>query len=226
MYTFGTEIELPTETNLVRGHLFIPEQASGVVIVAASTPKDRESARSKSTIAELHQARLGTVLVHRVEREERHASSDDIDPELVGRRLIEVTRWFRRRKQSVQFPVGYLGIGTTVAGMLWAAGDAYNNVDAVVSIGRRPDLAGPRLTAITAPTLFIVFESDHDAIRYNTKAQGHLHCDSDLKVIPGETVFADDESRWDVALAANWFVRQFASGSGSTNRTVANASVF
>jgi putative phosphoribosyl transferase len=213
MYTLGINIEVPTETNIVRGHLFIPEQASGVVIVATGTSRDRDCASSQFIIGELHRARLGTVLIHLVETKEQRSATDSFDPELVGRRLIEVTRWFQRRKQSVRFRVGYLGVAATVAGVFWAAGDAYNNVDAVVAIGRRPDLAGPRLAAVTAPTQLIVFESDPIAVRYNTEAQEHLHCDNELQVIPGETVFGGDEYRWEVDLAADWFVRQFTAGS-------------
>src|SRR3972149_3737497 len=53
-------------------------------------------------------------------------------------------------------PVGYFGASTGAAAALWAAGEPGARVAAIVSRGGRPDLAGPRLGARTAPTLLIV----------------------------------------------------------------------
>ena len=44
--------------------------------------------------------------------------------------------------------------------------------------GGRPDLAGPRLTAVTAPTLLIVGGLDTLVLDLNRDAQAHLQCET------------------------------------------------
>ena len=51
--------------------------------------------------------------------------------------------------------------------------------------GRRPDLAGPRLGLVRAPTLLIVGGADDVGLRLNRRARTRLRCPSDLAVVPG-----------------------------------------
>ncbi len=46
--------------------------------------------------------------------------------------------------------VGYFGASTGAAAALWAAAEPSADIAAVVSRGGRPDLARPRLAAVTA----------------------------------------------------------------------------
>ena len=67
--------------------------------------------------------------------------------------------------------VGYFGASTGAAAALWAAAEPDVDVAAVVSRGGRPDLAAPRLGAVTAPTLLIVGGHDDVALDLNRHAQ-------------------------------------------------------
>jgi len=51
---------------------------------------------------------------------------------------------------------GYFGASTGAAAALVAAAEPAAGIDAIVSRGGRPDLAGSRLAAVRAPTLLLV----------------------------------------------------------------------
>ena len=82
---------------------------------------------------------------------------------------------------------------------------------AVVSRGGRPDLAGPLLPAVTAPTLLIVGGYDEAVLELNRKAQAALRCMNHLTVVPEAThLFEEPGALESVAqLACDWFVTTF-----------------
>lgn len=109
------------------------------------------------------------------------------DTSLLGRRLSHVTRWLRGRPETRDLAVGYFGAGTGAAAALSAAAEPGTEVAAIVSRGGRPDLALPRLAAVTAPTLLIVGGDDRAVLDLNRRAQALLRCENRLEVVPGAT---------------------------------------
>ncbi|HEY9440902.1 MAG TPA: phosphoribosyltransferase, partial [Streptomyces sp.] len=89
-----------------------------------------------------------------------------------------------------------------------AAAAVDSGVGAVVSRGGRPDLAGPELSAVRAPTLLIVGGNDSTVIDLNRQAQAALFCENRLEIVPGAThLFEEPGALEQVAdLAREWFV--------------------
>jgi pimeloyl-ACP methyl ester carboxylesterase len=81
------------------------------------------------------------------------------------------------------------------------------NIEAVVSRGGRPDLAGARLSAVKAPTLLIVGGADTAVLRMNQDAQAHMRCETSLAVVPrAGHLFEEPGALSAVAdLARDWF---------------------
>jgi hypothetical protein len=69
----------------------------------------------------------------------------------------------------------------------------------VVSRGGRPDLARPRLAAVTAPTLLIVGGRDEVVLDLNRRAQAELRCENDLAVVPGASHLFEEPGTLDAA---------------------------
>ena len=134
------------------------------------------------------------------------------DIELLARRLVEVTGWLRAQPGVRWRPVGYFGASTGAAAALWAAADADVDVAAVVSRGGRPDLAAPRLSAVTAPTLLIVGGDDHVVVELNRAAHQRLRCENRPAVVPGATHLFEEPGTLQQAaeLARDWFVDHLA----------------
>jgi putative phosphoribosyl transferase len=82
-------------------------------------------------------------------------------------------------------------------------------VGAVVSRGGRPDLAGPALPLVRAPTLLIVGGEDVQVIELNRAAFAQLRCEKQLVMVPGATrLFKEPGALDEVSrLARLWFER-------------------
>jgi putative phosphoribosyl transferase len=85
-------------------------------------------------------------------------------------------------------------------------------VSAIVSRGGRPDLAGPALPRVQAPTLLIVGGRDDVVIELNRRAFDRLGREKRLEIVPGAThLFEEPGTLEQVArLARDWFVRYLA----------------
>jgi putative phosphoribosyl transferase len=123
-----------------------------------------------------------------------------------------VTGWLRAQPRAARAAIGYFGASTGAAAALWAAAEPGAGIAAVVSRGGRPDLARPRLTAVTAPTLLIVGGHDEVVLDLNRRAQGELRCENDLAVVPGASHLFEEPGTLDTAagLARDWFISHLA----------------
>ena len=104
--------------------------------------------------------------------------------------------------------LGYFGASTGAGAALWAASEPTARIDAVVSRGGRPDLAGPRLPPSRAPTLLIVGSYDHEVLELNRKAKSMMRCPNQLAVVQGATHLFEEPGTLAAAaiLARDWFV--------------------
>jgi putative phosphoribosyl transferase len=194
------------------GYLAVPPGAPGIVLFAHGSGSSRHSPRNRYVASVLTAAGLGTLLFDLLTPEEELDQSAVFDAGLLGRRLVEVTGWLRAQPQAGQAAIGYLGTGTGAAAALWAAAELGTDVAAVVSRGGRPDLAGPRLAAVTAPTLLIVGGRDEVTLGLNRQAQAGLRCENRLAIVPGATHLFQEPGTLDAVatLARDWFTRHFA----------------
>jgi putative phosphoribosyl transferase len=92
---------------------------------------------------------------------------------------------------------------------LWAAAAPDAGIAAVVSRGGRPDLAGPRLADVRAPTLFIVGGDDAAVLALNREAQAQMQCETQLRVVLGATHLFEEPGALErvAVLARDWFLR-------------------
>jgi putative phosphoribosyl transferase len=194
------------------GTLTVPPARRGVVLFAHGSGSSRHSPRNWSVAAALQQAGMGTLLFDLLTPTEGVDRERVFDIPLLGRRLAGATAWLRQETSLAGLPVGYFGASTGAAAALWAAADD-PSVAAVVSRGGRPDLAGPRLDRVTAPTLLIVGGRDLLVLDLNREAQEALGPSLGgacrLEVVPGAThLFEEPGTLEHVAqLAAAWFLR-------------------
>jgi pimeloyl-ACP methyl ester carboxylesterase len=120
--------------------------------------------------------------------------------------------WAGGCDELAELPVGLFGSSTGAAAALVAAAAWPGRVDAVVSRGGRPDLAGAALPRVECPTLLIVGGLDDVVIGLNEQAQQRLRCATELVIVPGAThLFEEPGTLEEVArLAAEWFARHLA----------------
>jgi len=206
------EVAVDAGSTRLAGHLTLPEHTSGVVVFAHGSGSSRHSPRNQFVAEVLNEAGLGTLLFDLLTHGEEANRANVFDIELLARRLVEVTSWLRAQPAVKQIPIGYFGASTGAAAALWAAAEPGAGIAAVVSRGGRPDLAGPRLAQVCAPTLLIVGGDDNVVLELNRQAQGLMRCESHLAVVPGAThLFEEPGTLAAVSrLARGWFIEHLA----------------
>lgn len=210
------ETEIFSGSVRLLGHLNVPADAAGVVVFAHGSGSSRRSPRNRSVARVLNDAALGTLLFDLLTPAEELARSNVFDIDLLGHRLAGVRAWLREQPLAGGLPVGYFGASTGAAAALWASVEPGGEVSAVVSRGGRPDLAGPRLGAVRAPTLLIVGGRDEVVLGLNRRAQARLVCESRLEVVPGATHLFEEPGTLQAAaeLARDWFLLHLAAAPG------------
>jgi dienelactone hydrolase len=207
MTTAGVELE---------GGLAVPDGTHGVVLFAHGSGSSRHSPRNQHVARVLREAGLGTLLIDLLTPDEesidQYTRHLRFDIELLAMRLIGATDWLRQNPLTHELGIGYFGASTGAGAALMAAAERPDVVRAVVSRGGRPDLAGPALMRVHAPTLLIVGGADAPVIDLNERAMGLLKVEKELRIIPGAThLFEEPGALEGVArLAADWFARHLA----------------
>jgi dienelactone hydrolase len=206
-------VHVATGSVTLEGNLTLPDGARGVVLFAHGSGSSRLSPRNRYVARLLNEAKLATLLIDLLTP--REAAIDlrsahlRFDIRLLAERLIGATDWLIQYQDTHHLRVGYFGASTGAAAALVAAAERAGEVGAVVSRGGRPDLAGPALTQVRAPTLLIVGGEDTQVIELNREAFTQLQCEKDLAIIPGAThLFEEPGALEQVAgLARDWFQR-------------------
>ncbi len=207
------DVVIPCGASALVGWLAVPEDPTGTVLFAHGSGSSRHSPRNRFVAASLHGSGLATLLLDLLSPEEARDKAAAFDIGLLASRLGDATRWVADRSDLSDAPVGYFGASTGAAAALRAAAQPGSRVAAVVSRGGRPDLTGPALAAVAAPTLLIVGERDEAVLDLNRTAQAELTCESHLTVVPGAThLFEEPGALESVAGAArDWFVDKLVS---------------
>ena len=190
------------------GHLSVPDGACGIVLFAHGSGSSRLSPRNVVVAKVLQGAGLGTLLFDLLSVDEADVRANVFDIELLAERLVHATTWLRTREDVGSLPLGYFGASTGAAAALVAAAQCPDQVSAVVSRGGRPDLAGPWLEKVQAPTLLVVGGHDHAVVDLNREAQRHLRCTNLLEVVSGATHLFEEPGTLAQAarLAQSWFL--------------------
>jgi dienelactone hydrolase len=202
------EVRIVTGRVPIAGHLTIPENPRGIVLFAHGSGSSRHSPRNRYVAEVLNKAGVGTLLIDLLAPYEERNRANVFDINLLASRLVDVTGWLTTQPDVAMLPVGYFGASTGAGAALAAAADPRVKVEAVVSRGGRPDLAGSALTNVRAPTLLIVGGRDEVVLELNRQAQAAIPGQCELIVVPGAThLFEEPGTLERVAeLARDWFV--------------------
>ncbi len=190
--------------------LALPADAVGLVIFALGSDH-RLDASHRQVARILREAGLGTLVFDMLADEERQRLSHDVhlafDLALLAERLGSVTRWCQTRGPSLDLPLGFLGSDAGAGAALRVAASDGSSIRAVVSRGGRPDLVGPELRRVRAPTLLLVGELDPLGLDFNLDALGRMSGPHRVEVVPGAShAFAEPGALETVSRrAAAWF---------------------
>ncbi|WP_426514015.1 dienelactone hydrolase family protein [Dactylosporangium sp. McL0621] len=211
-----TMMAVPSAGVVLDADVTVPADARGIVLFAHGSGSSRLSPRNRMVAGRLNGVGLATVLTDLLtaDEERRDAAGGRLrfDIGLLADRLTGVVDWIAAQTVLTRLPLGLFGASTGAAAALLTAADRPRHVRAVVSRGGRPDLAGPRLTEVTAPVLLIVGELDASVLDLNRAAHHDLGGESALWIVPGATHLFEEPGTLDqvAGAAAQWFDRHLA----------------
>jgi len=210
-------IQIPVNSDLqLDADLAIPKHAKGIVAFAHGSGSNRHSPRNRLVARMMLDAGLATLLASllTVEEEAEDLIKGNLrfDIDLLGRRLIGITDWLQKNKETGTLKIGLFGSSTGAAGALVAAAERPDAIAAVVSRGGRPDMALNSLDRVKAPTLLIVGGDDYPVIDMNRKAFANLRVEKDMVIIPGATHLFEEPGTLEKAAtrARDWFTKYLA----------------
>jgi len=191
----------------LHGSLVMPDPGHGVVLFAHGSGSSRHSPRNRAVAAHLQNAGLGTLLFDLLMPEEAETRERVFDIDLLAQRLVMATAWLDHRPETKGLPLGYFGASTGAAAAVRAASEIVRPVQAIVSRGGRPDLAGDFLEVVHAPTLLIVGSRDERVLHLNEQALARLPGRKRLAVVDGAGHLFEEEGTLEAVmdLAAEWF---------------------
>jgi putative phosphoribosyl transferase len=204
-------VRVPAGPVTLEGDLAVPEGAQGVVLFAHGSGSSRHSPRNRRVAGWLQEGRLATLLLDLLTADEETADRETghlrFDIGLLAERLVEAADWLGRQPETRDLALGCFGASTGAAAALVAAAARPHTVCAVVSRGGRPDLAGPALPVVRAPTLLIVGGDDTQVLGLNRQAYERLHSEKRLVVIPGASHLFEEPGALDrvARYAREWF---------------------
>lgn len=203
-------VHIPLGPVQVEGMLTLPASPSGLVVFAHGSGSSRFSPRNNHVAQVLHVRGVGTLLIDLLTPAEDQDHRMRFDIPLLTTRLLGVTRWAQHHATTRALPVGYFGASTGAAAALLAAAELGPAIDAVVSRGGRPDLAGPdALARVRCPTLLLVGGLDDEVLALNEHAARALQAPHALSVVPGATHLFEEPGTLDEVArqAAGWFAQ-------------------
>jgi dienelactone hydrolase len=198
-------VGVPVGDHRLPADLAVPPAPAGIVVFAHGSGSGRGSPRNRTVAAALLDGGIGTLLVDLMRPHED--TERRFDAGLLGARVVATIDWLRGNPDLGRLRVGCFGASTGAAAALVAAAARPDRVDAVVSRGGRPDLAGDALPDVRAATLLIVGGEDRDVLALNRTASERMTCEPVIEVIPGAShLFSEPGALERVGeLATDWF---------------------
>jgi putative phosphoribosyl transferase len=204
-------IYIPVGRAEIQGDLHIPEKSASIVVFAHGTGSSRQSPRNKYVADVLNDAEIATLLIDLLTPDEElidfQTGRFRFDIDLLADRLTAVTHWLRGQSATNNLHVGYFGASTGAGAALLAAGKHPELAEAIVSRGGRPDLAGPWLINVHAPTLLIVGGDDKIVIDLNYQAAAELKAEHRVEIVANAGHLFEEPGALEnvAALARDWF---------------------
>jgi putative phosphoribosyl transferase len=211
MHAVRQGLRVPAAGVTLEADMVVPEPARGVVLFAHGSGSSRHSPRNRDVAGQLQRAGLATVLADLLTPEEERVDARTgalrFDIDLLAGRVAALTDWLVAQEQTADLGIGLFGASTGAAAALVAATARPASVEAIVSRGGRPDLAGGLLRLVRQPTLLIVGERDRTVLELNRQAMRELGGEATLAIVPGAThLFEEPGALEQVArLAGDWF---------------------
>ena len=212
MNTITQNVEIPAVGVTLQADVEVPE-GRRAWWCSRTEAAAGDTARESYVAQQLQNSGLATALADLLTPAEEEADARGgqyrFDIDKLSARVIAVTDWLLGHEETSGLGVGLFGASTGAGAALVAAAARPSTVDAVVSRGGRPDLAGEFLRLVHQPTLLIVGRRDATVLELNREAAQLMPGETRLDLVPGATHLFEEAGALEQVsrLARDWFLR-------------------
>lgn len=206
-------VHIPVEQMYLTGELTVPANSRALIIFVHGSGSSHASPRNQLVAGRLQQAGFATLLFDLLAPHEGDDLKKRFDIPLLTQRLITVTNWAIKEPSIQHLPIGYFGASTGAAAALQAAVALPQYIQAIVSRGGRPDMAGKVLPLVKAPVLLLVGSHDMEVAELNRIALEEMACTKELTLIPGATHLFEEPGTLELVIvySLEWFTKHLVS---------------
>jgi putative phosphoribosyl transferase len=203
------------------GILEKPKNAYALVAFAHGSGSSRLSPRNTFVAHALNDRGIATLLLDLLTSTEDANRANVFNIPLLADRLVDAVHWIDDQESIADLPLGLFGASTGAAAALVAAARLPRRIDAVVSRGGRPDLAGNALDTVQAATLLIVGGADLGVIELNEQALARLQGPKALEIVPRASHLFPEPGALEAVTdhASGWFERHLRPARDDRMRT-------
>ena len=203
------QIEISAGDVLLPGELQVPRAPIGLVVFAHGSGSNHQSPGNHFVARQIQKSGFATLLCDLLTAEEQRDLMHSFDIDLMASRLVEIIGWLDSQTNLTSVPFNILGAGTGAAAALKAAAQLGKKIHSVVCRGGRPDFAYGEIHKVTAPSLFIVGETDSEVLASNRHAMHSIMPPTvkHMEIIKGAGhLFSEPGALEEVAgLSGRWF---------------------
>ena len=206
---FDEKVNITTGDALLKGHLVIPENSRALVLFADDRGDSVLDKRNLLVAEILQKEGFATLQFNMLTAEEMADEDTELQCHLLADRIHDAYHWAKTNPQTEDFNIGLFGFNTGAAAAIMVAARPENNINALVSLSGRPDLAMDDLREVRCPVLLIVGGADNAVVTYNQKALPHIKkAESRINVLQDSGHgFEDPQKLKEVAqLTKEWFI--------------------
>ncbi len=206
------EIVIELDSISLKGNLRLANPSKGIILFSHGSGSSRMSTRNNFVAELLYEDGFSSLLFDLLTEKEDLIYENRFNIELLTDRLLKVTKWISKNKETKHLPIGLFGASTGAASALYASAISNRLISAVVSRGGRPDLALPILKKVKVPTLLLVGGDDGAVIELNKKAQEEIFGTCELKIIEGASHLFSEPGKLEIVakLTSEWFDKYMA----------------
>jgi pimeloyl-ACP methyl ester carboxylesterase len=191
------------------GELTLPPGPTGIVVSATGRDEPPQAACHAALAQAMMHHGLATLIFDPLTPAEKHGRQRVLDIALLASRIRLALHWLGQCELVAGLPVGLYGTSQGASAALLAAAREPRRINAVVTQGGRPDLAGAQLSHVQMPTLLLMGNDDIGILELTRHAARALPCTTRMAVMPpaarnGQGATAPEAA---ASLAGLWFAQ-------------------
>lgn len=206
---FDDTINITSDHTILGGNLVIPEDSHALIIFVDDHGRGQRDDRNLHIASVLQKEGFATLLVDLLTSDEVANQPHSLDINHLADRIMDIRKWADQNPQTEHLNVGIFGFNTGASAAIIAASRFDSKMNAIVSLGGRPDLALEALKKIDIPILLIATHKDNSNVIFNEKALSDIGKESRLEVLQdAEKGFHEPVILEKItSLTKEWFVR-------------------